>query len=201
MASPIIVTLDGEDSAFAFSKVDREKLYGKRERVVVDEEGVACYGASLTTDGGAIIPPGGLVFAYVDEAWDSLERSELKAVDDKGNPVAIAPSTLGKAQPLKGPIDASRLLDHSCTSVYELRPESVSSALSAKLTAGKIFETRFNYRDDYADSPAFLLGNDQGLFLLVCEPVGFEMLSREQAPALVVSDETEDVDDLDFGMM
>ena len=53
---------------------------------------------------------------------------------------------------------------------------------------------------DYADSPAFLLGNDQGMFLLVCEPVGFEMLRREQEP-VVVADETEDVDDLDFGMM
>ncbi len=200
MASPIIVTLEGEDSAFSFSKVDREKLYGKRERVVVDEEGAPCYGASLTTDGGAIIPPGGLAFAYVDESWDSLERSELKAVDVNGHSVAIAPSTLGKPQALTGPIDAARVLDHTCTAVYELRPETVSTLLSAKLSAGGIFETRFNYRDDYADSPAFLLGNDQGMFLLVCEPVGFEMLRREQEP-VVVADETEDTDDLDFGMM
>lgn len=199
MASPVVVALDGKVSTFSFSKVDREKLYGKRERVVVDETGAPCVGASLTTDGGAIIPPGGLAYAYLDDAWDTLERSEMKPVDASGAPVPIAPSTLGKEQPLT-PTTATRLLDHTCTTVYELRPEEVSEALTAALAAGDIFETRFNYRDDYADAAAFLLANDQGTFLLVGEPSRFEMLRQEQQPA-ELSEEAEDTDDLDFGMM
>jgi hypothetical protein len=200
MASPVVVALDGKVSTFSFSKVDREKLYGKRERVVVDEAGAPCVSASLTTDGGAIIPPGGLAYAYLDDAWDTLDRSELKAVDAAGAPVPIAPSTLGKEQPLTGPVDPSRLLDHTCTTVYELRPEEVSEALTAALAAGGVFETRFNYRDDYADAAAFLLANDQGTFLLVGEPSRFEMLRQEQQPA-DLGEEAEDTDDLDFGMM
>ncbi len=200
MASPIVVTLEGEVSSFSFSKVDREKLYGKRERVVVDEDGAACVGASLTTDGGAIIPPGGLAYAYLDESWDTLDRSDLRAVDAAGAPVGIAPSTLGVAQTLVGPVDPSRVLDHTCTSVYQLRPEAVSAGLTAALAEGRIFETRFNYRDDYADAPAFLLGNDQGMFLLVGEPTRFEMLRKEQEP-VALAEEAEDDADLDFGMM
>ena len=63
-----------------------------------------------------------------------------------------------------------------------------------------MFETLFNYRDDYEASPAFLLANDQGTFLLVGTHARFELLRREQEP-VAMADEAEDADDLDFGMM
>src|SRR5262245_48775477 len=108
MARPIVVTFNGAESAFSFVKVEREKLYGKKERVFVDELGEACVAAALTTDGAAIVPPGGTSYTYLDDAWDSVERSELRAVDEAGAPLPMLPSTLGTPQPLEGPIDPSR---------------------------------------------------------------------------------------------
>ena len=45
MARSIVVRWEGSESAFGFTKVEREKLYGKKERVVVDENGNECQSA------------------------------------------------------------------------------------------------------------------------------------------------------------
>ena len=54
MARSIVVRLGDEESAFGFTKVEREKLYGKKERVVVDETGRECDAAWLTPDGAVL---------------------------------------------------------------------------------------------------------------------------------------------------
>jgi hypothetical protein len=200
MARPIAVTFNGAESSFSFTKVDREKLYGRKERVVVDELGEACVAAALTTDGAAIVPPGGTAHTYLDDAWDSVERSDLRAVDEGGAPLPLIPSTLGAPQALEGPVDPSRVLDHACTAVYELRPEAVAAELSDALDRGGVFEMRFNYRDDYASSPAFLLRSDQGVFLLVASPTGFGLLRRDEIQ-VAIDDAPDELEELDFGMM
>ena len=54
MAKNIVVRWGGEETAFGFTKVEREKLYGKKDRVVVDEQGRVCSSAWLTADGSAL---------------------------------------------------------------------------------------------------------------------------------------------------
>lgn len=200
MARSIVVSWKGEESSFGFTKVDRDSLYGSKQRLVVDEKGEACVGAYLTSDGAAVIPPGGVAMLYVDPSMDIVERSKLVAVDAEGKPLPIAPSTLGVSQPLTGPVEASRLLDHAISAVYQLANDSVSPGLLAALEEGKIFETRFNYREDYADAAAFLVKNEAGIFALIGTPTGFELLRREEVPVAEASSDEED-GDLDFNMM
>ncbi|MBN1609791.1 MAG: hypothetical protein JW940_24375 [Polyangiaceae bacterium] len=203
MARGIVVTFEGETSSFSLTKLDREKLYGRRERIVVDERGDPCSAAHLTTDGAAVVPPGGCAHAYVDASFDTVERSDLKAVDAEGNFAQLVPSTLGVAQPLEGPVDARRVLDHIVTAVYQLAPEAVSPKLARALEAGQVFETRFNYREDYADSPCFLLANEDATFALVACPTRFGWAAREAGVTEIEPDNAEagESDDLDFSMI
>lgn len=202
MAKSIAVTLAGEASSFAFTKLDREKLYGRKEKQVVDAEGRRCASAWLSADGAALVPSGGLAMLYVDEGFGTVERSTLKAVDDQGAEVALQPSTLGVEQPLEGPVPVARLLDHAIHTVYVLTAEAVAPALAAALTKGDIFCAPFSYRDDYQRQTLFLIANEAGTFALVGSAPGFAFVRRDAAPVAAATADGDDLsDDLDFSMM
>jgi hypothetical protein len=201
MAKSIAVRLGTESSRFGFAKLERERLYGRKERQVVDAEGRRCTGAWLSADGAALVPSGGLAMLYVDPGFGTVERSTLKAVDEHGAPLPLQPSTLGVEQELAGPLPAARLLEHAVHSVYTLMPEAVGPTLTAALGEGKIFSAPFNYRDDYRLETMFLLGNEAGLFALVGTATHFDMVVREAAPPSPPSEGDELSDDLDFSMM
>ena len=193
----IVVSYAGEESAFKFAKVDRAKLYGRKERVILDENGQRCVPAYLTADGAALVPPGGTAHVYVDEAFETIERSLLSAVDDEGKKLETTPSTLG-AHGLE------RLLDHLVSSVYQLEAETLGSALQKALADGDLFECRYNYRDGYDPDALFLLQNEEGVFALVARPTGFGFIAREAPPVeeTAAGDDADDLDDdLDFSMM
>lgn len=203
MARSIVVSLDGEESTFGFTKVEREKLYGRKQRVVVDEQSRTCQAAWLTADGTALVPTGGTANVWVDETWNAVEQDARAAVDEAGTALETKPSTLGASQ-VGTSVDPKRVLDHVIVSVYELAPESLGATLEAALAKGAIIEIPFRYRDGYDDDVMFLLKNDEAMFALVGEPTGFGMLAREQVvPTLDATGEESDElsDDLDFSMM
>ncbi len=200
MARAIILGLDGETSTFDYDKVDRDKLYGRKERIIVDENGEPCSAAMLTADGAALVPSGGAAYLYLDPNYDTYERSSLVAVDEQGNRLPTIPSTLGVEQPLK-PADARRVLDHVTLGIYRLTPQQIGPKLSAALDAGSFFETRYNYRDDAMDSPAFVLKNEHGAFLLVCAPIDFTFVGKDATPDAEPESEATLGDELDFSMM
>jgi hypothetical protein len=198
-ARQIVVRYGDEQSAFKFTRVDRAKLYGRKKRVVEDENGRECVPAYLSADGAALVPPGGSAAVYVDERFDTVERSDLRAVDAEGAPLEPFPSTLGVPQELT-PTDATRILDHVVASVYELSPETLGEQLREALADGELFEAPYNYREGYDPDVVFLLQNDHGIFGLVGRETGFELIERE-----VPEEEVEDEDagdeldeDLDF---
>ena len=199
----IVVRLGDEETSFQFAKVDRGKLYGRKERVILDENGERCVAAFLTADGAALVPPGGTAHLYIDEAFDTIDRKDLRAVDDEGNELTQVPSTLGVAQSLTE-VPPTRLLDHVIASAYELESEALGEGLRAALESGAIFECLYQYREGYDADALFLLKNDEGVFGLVGRPSGFEFLERE-APVVEPGDDDDDEDDLgddfDFGMM
>ena len=199
MAREIVVRLGEETSRFGFTKVDRAKLYGRRVRRVEDEEGRDCVAAQLTLDGAALVPPGGAAYLYVDESWDTVERSELRAVDEAGEALEPFPSTLGVEQPLE-PARPERILDHTITSVYELSAEELGEALRTALADGELFEAHFSYRDGYRADRLFILQNDEGVFGLVGRSTDFGFLRREALVEDDEDDDDEDDDDLDFSM-
>ncbi|MBZ0119336.1 MAG: hypothetical protein K8H88_20260 [Sandaracinaceae bacterium] len=199
----IVVSLSGETSSFAFTKVDRAKLYGRRERLIEDEQGNKCVSAYLTADGAALVPPGGTAHVYVDEAFDTVERGFLLAVDDAGKPLAPVASTLGVAQELL-PARPERLLDCVIDSVYQLDASELGPQLEKALADGELFEAGYRYRDGYDSDSVFLLQNEEGLFALVGRDARFEYLQRElivQPEAPAAEDEDDLDQDLDFSMM
>lgn len=200
MARSIVVRLGDEESAFGFTKVEREKLYGKKERVVVDETGRECDAAWLTPDGAVLVPMGGTAHLWMDERWDAREQTDRQAVDHEGKALEANPSTLGVVQNLRE-VDARRVLEIVTNGVYQLEPETLGATLEAALKGGKMFEVPFAYRDGYESDSAILLANDEGMFALVGKPSGFELVSRD----VVVSEEAAGPDeldgDLDFGML
>jgi hypothetical protein len=202
-ARRIEVRYGDEESVFAFTRVDRGKLYGRKVRVIEDEDGHPCVPAYLTPDGAALVPPGGTAHLYVDEDLDTVERADLRAVDPDGQPLEAVPSTLGVPQELE-PVRPERLLDHRIASVYELSPDALGARLKQALADGELFEAPFNYREGYDPDVLFLLQNDEGLFGLVGRETGFDFLEREAPAAEAAEDEDEDEDadelaqDLDF---
>jgi hypothetical protein len=200
MAKSIALRLADEASSFAFVKLDREKLYGRKERQVVDPEGQRCYPAWLSSDGAALVPPGGLALVYVDDGFATVERSALKAVDEQGAELPLQPSTLGVEQTLV-PATPQDLLDHVITTVYQLQAETLGPALGAALAAGQLFRAPFNYRDDYALEVIFLVRNEAGIFGLVGKPSNFGFIQRELVPTAPSVEDDDLGDDLDFTML
>ncbi len=197
----IVVRLGDEETSFKFARIDRAKLYGKKERVILDENGARCVAAFLTADGAALVPPGGTAHLYVDERFDTVDRKALRAVDEEGAPLEASPSTLGVAQALVAAAP-ERLLDHVIASVYELSTEALGEGLRKTLAGGAILVCPYRYRDGYESDALFLLENEEGVFGLVGRPSGFDFLARE-APVVEHADDAdeEDDDDLDFSMM
>lgn len=199
MARNIVVELDGEESSFDFKPIDRAALYGKRRRVALDRDGELCSRASLSEDGSILIKSGMTGQAYFDEKGQAFKLSDLAAYGPDGKELTKVASTLGVSQKLRGPIDPSELLDTRIGTVYALSAEVLGSALNEKLTKGDVFSFPFNYREDYRAESAFLLSNDNGVFVLVGVPVEYEWASLEVLAELPASDDDSD-DELDFEM-
>ncbi|MBL8976313.1 MAG: hypothetical protein JNK56_37255 [Myxococcales bacterium] len=199
MAKPIIVSFGGVQSNFDHEKLDRAKLYGRRQRQVLDPEGQRCEKAELTRDGTLLVRSGMTAQGYFDDGGTWVPNNKLVGLDEKGNPVPLQPSTLGEAQPLSGPVAPTELLDLAVRSVYALSPEGLDPKLEAELKAGKIYKFTFNYRADYTPEVAFLVGNASGYFALVGEPSESDWLEL-QTVVTEVADEADDEEELDFEM-
>jgi hypothetical protein len=195
----VILEFQGGVSRFDLNRVSREKLYGSKHRVIVDENGETCVAAALTLDGSALLMPSSTASMYVNGDFDVVERAEARAVDAAGNPLNSVASTLGEEQALRGPVPASRVLDCMTTTVYELDPTELAQALREGLKSGGIYETRFAYRSGYNEGPMFLLENDEGVFALVAEEAPFDWVTRE-TPASDDRDDPFAEDDSDRAM-
>lgn len=201
--SQVIVNYNGEVTEFGITRITREKLYGKKRRVVVDDDGEECVLAYLTRDGAALLPSGTTAYMYVTPEAEVVDRKELQALQSDGTPVEKVDSTLGVPQEVTEPVDISRILEHLVTAVYELSADELGPNLVSALDEGKVFEIRFNYRAGFEDWPAFILKNQDGnYFCLVCDEANFEFFYPETELPEEAEGEEEDpfADDLDFSM-
>ena len=199
MARQVVLDYQGAQSSFDISRLSRDRLYGRKKRLVVDEDGDTCQSGLLTEDGSTLLPPASTADLYLDDAFDVVERRQLRAIAADGEEIDTIPSTLGKPA-VATEVGPERLLEHATPTVYRFDPAELDPALQAKLESGAILETRFNYRDSYADQACFVIHNDHGFFALVGAPTGFEFLRPEAPPPPPPQEEEELDDDLDFGM-
>lgn len=201
MAKPIVVSYGGTESSFAISRINRSKLYGRRQRFPLDPTGERCQRASLTDDGSLLVVSGMVAQGYFDSNGAWVPNNQLVGLDPDGEVVERIPSTLGVAQPLEGPVPPTEVLDLQILSVYLLEPEEIDMDLAHKLANGEIFKFGFSYRGGYNQETGVLVGNDEGLFALIGRPKVLEWSELEQVVQPLLEEEDDDFDDdLDFEM-
>ncbi|TNE87131.1 MAG: hypothetical protein EP330_19375 [Deltaproteobacteria bacterium] len=199
MAKPITVTYQGAESSFDHKKLDRSKLYGKRQRMVLDPNGERCERARLTDDGAILVRSGMAAQAYFDPDGNWVPNSELVGLSAAGEPVDSVGSTLGQAQEARE-VSPEEALDLNVRAVYVLTPEAIDAALSAALDEGKLFACDYSYRGGYNLETALIVRNDEGTFALIGSPAESEWLELKQLPVETYDDDEDDDDDLDFEM-
>ena len=199
MARTIIVSLDGAESSFGFSRLDRAKLYATRKRLPLDSKGNPCKRAELADDGSMLISSGMTGQGYFDESGRWVATKELVGIDDDGNEVELQPTTMGVAQELEE-VGPEAVLDASTGSIYMLDAQEVDDALKKALDDGKIYRFPFNLRADYHMETAYMLSNDHGIFVLLGDTVDTPWCELEKPAVLIEDDEDTDDSELDFEM-
>jgi hypothetical protein len=198
MAKTINVALDGESAVFNYKPIDRGALYGKRRRVPFDANGNECTKASLLNDGSIIIKSGMTAQGYFkpDGVW--VAQSDLEAVNPDGSKPELFPATTDVEVALEK-IDAREALNLTFENTYMLDPETFPEKLKKSLDAGEIYRFPFNVKDDYNVETAILVGNENGYFALIGDPLAYEYAAL--ASVAPIADEAgEYADDLDFEM-
>lgn len=205
MARSLVFMLSGKEYPFSPAKVERKKLYGWTETIALDDEGNECKLVSMDESGTVIIPKGSIGLGIINEKFEWVEKTDIKAVDEDGNDIDPFPSSFSAPIELDRTAEIEELLDHSIYAVYQLDEEGECQELAEEIRKGKVFSFDFNYRDGYEKRPAFLVESEGKLFILVGSPVEFSYIGLEEKGYI---DELEDDEEefseelgLDFSMM
>jgi len=193
MKTYLDITFQGQQSRFAMSLIDRKRLHGFTKRIALDAGGNECTTAHLTRDGRHVLSSGSTADLYVNERGDSISRPELTPVNSDGRTLETLSPTTGRSQEVAGPIAPREILEHVAVKVFSLDPEEISTALRSALTSGEVFKVPFRPRKTVRERPAFLLANEDGLYLVQAEPCGFEFVGLDE-----MTSETGTVDDDEF---
>ena len=200
MAKPIILSYGNEESHFNHLKIDRSKLYGKKRRLALDQEGNECQRASLMDDGSLILKSGMTAQGYftTNDKW--VPNKDLIGLDLDGKTLDLKPSTLGVATEMELQEQLEDLADLSVGSIYSLEPIELADETKSLLDSGCVFRFPFNYRADYNEETGYLLKNREGYFALIGTPGTSEWAELEQI-AMEDFDETLiEEEDIDFEM-
>ena len=139
-------------------------------------------------------------YGYFDETGTWWPNGSLVGLDAEGKALESKKSTLGVAVPLES-VGPQVLLDMRVNTVYILDPAEADEALVDALNGGALFSAPFRYRGGYDTQDAILVGNDEGLFVVVGKPAEPVWVELAQPPADVFDDEEDEGDDdLDFEM-
>lgn len=199
MAREIIVELNGATSSFAFSKIDRAKLYGSRRRVNLDPDGERCSRADLTADGSMLIRSGMTAQGYFDEVGYWHPNASLMGLDAEDNVAEKHSSTLGAVQ-TGVVVEAQELLDQQVAAVYALEASDVDDGLKDSLEGGAIVKIKFVYRSSNQPDSAYLVHNAEGYFALIGKATTPIWRDLEAVVEDVFEEDDGFDDDLDFEM-
>jgi len=200
MAQELTFVAGGKDYVCSPTKLERSKVYGSTEKVVLDDNNQLCKAVSMDESGTVIIPKGGIAMGTVDKNLNWVERNELVAVNTVGQVVEQIPSTFTAPVKLDKKVSIETFLDHSITTIYQLTGD-YSDLI--KFIGDEIYEFSFNYRNSFDSSPAFLVSNENGLFMLVGYRNNFEYVTLQETVVIDAEEEETDSDDfdIDFSMM
>lgn len=205
MPRTLSFTLAENQIDFDMHKVDRSRLYGFKELLVLDEEGESCELTTLAEDGRTLIGKGGTGIGYVDADGNWVDKSDLTAVDLEGNQIVPVPSSFSAPIVLGEKADVDDFLNHNIRLIYRLESEALDEKLAGELAEGAIFKFDYSFRGGLEADVGFLLHNEAGeIFFLVGDPSSVEYVGLQQAAPTAsesTGDDTSTEDLMDFGMI
>lgn len=199
MAKTINISYKGESAAFAYKPIDRAVLYGKRRRVAFDEAGNECAKASLLADGSLLIRSGMTAQGYFTPEKTWVPQGELEAINPDGSTPELFPSTVGETVEATD-ISATDALNLRFETTYSLEPETLPDSIKKVLDTGGVLTFPFNPRADYQVETGLLVGNENGYFALIGQPISYEYAELSAFVSVTEEAASEDSDDLDFEM-
>lgn len=199
MAKTINLIYGGETAVFAYKPIDRTVLYGKRRRVAFDLDGNECAKASLLSDGSLLIRSGMTAQGYFtpDNTW--VPQGELEAMRPDGSTPELLPTTVGEEVAAEK-VSASEALNIRFGTTYSLEPEDLPAGIKKELDSGSLLRFPFNPRSDYEMETGILVGNENGYFALIGQPVAYEFSALASVVSITDEAASDASDDLDFEM-
>lgn len=204
MAKPLVFKLGDAELSFSMGKVDRSKLYGYKELLVVDEQQRPCDLATLADDGHTVVGRGGTGIGYVSAEGQWCDKKQLKPVDLEGNEIEPVPSSFAAPIELNRTATSNEYLEHNIRLVYQLDAEDDALQLKSELADGTIYTFPYSYRGGLEADAGFLLqGEDGNVFFAVGNPTKLQFIGLQQTgPLMEEEDEAaEDFDMMDFDMI
>ncbi len=192
MARALVLSLDGEEFPVQLQKIDRERLYGNIEIEAFDEDGNEAYLQILDSDGKTLIATGGTSLATLDEDGNSVDRKKLIPITSEGEEIEPVPSSFSAPNLLyEATID--EYLSHTVKSVYILTPPEGSSfdLLEDVLSGDSIYKFDFSYRGGLDYDTAFLVGNDNTVFMIIGVNSSLQFVKLNQPSVLEPVEEQE----------
>lgn len=199
MAKTINISYKGAEASFSYKPIDRGVLYGKRRRVAFDAEGNECAKASLLEDGSLLIRTGMTSQGYFDSKGAWVPQGEIETMNADGSIPELIPSTVGEIVEAQ-PVDATTALNLKFDTTYFLETVELPDEIKKVLDSGSILTFPFNPRADYHMETGILVGNENGYFALIGDPIPYEFIGLESVVPPTEDSEVDISDDLDFEM-
>ena len=203
MAKQLAFTIGNGTYQASITKVDRDKVYGFVEEVVLDRNGSPCTTANLLDDGSTLILSGGTALKTVTNDNTEVDKADLKAVYMDGTDAVIVPSSYDGPITLQS-ASLDDLFNLEVTAIYQLtwEDEAAKQAMLKDLDGPAVYRLVFNYRADYEGADAVVIRALDEVFMLTGRMLDFEYATNANTMQVedveeVESDETE----LDFGML
>ena len=197
MARQLTFKMDSNEFNSPIEKLDRAKLYGWTEKKYVDREGRECHVGSISADGLHIFGRSAFEQGYTDASGEWLERSQLSAVDIDGNLVEKKEASFGTPIALDKKVSVDDYLEYVAKSVYQLDCPELLDIVKAE---DGVFTFEFNYVASYQPDTAFLVENEDVLFMVVGQKTEFDFVSLQQVDSPVLEDDEDEEDEIDFSM-
>lgn len=200
------LNLSFKDTSFNFSinKIDRSKLYGYTSVDVKDDAGSSCGLATISEDGKHILSKGCVGYTTLNERNEYMAAADIQMKDKDGNILEKQPSSFDLEEI---PLEISSIDDYlkiNVKSVYQLGAEDEThiSSLIPLLEEHKVLKFAFNYRADYDSDDAFVIHNEDAVFMVLGSISPFEFVGLEQQiETAVIEEDDDDDDDFDFGAL
>jgi hypothetical protein len=203
MAKNLSFRIGSNVFAAGITKIDRDKVYGFVEEVVLDKDGAPCTTGNLLDDGQTVILSGATALKTVDEHGAEVDKHQLKMVYADGADAVLVPSSYDGDVALQ-PATLNDLFNLEVNTVYQLTWEDAAqkSAMLAQLEGGAVYRFVFNYRADYEGADAIVLAAQQEVFALTGRMLEPEYLENKTAvPIAEPEASNEEEEELDFGML